>query len=338
MRKEVLFAIFFGLFIGLIFAFGIFRVNSAMKSKDSVANPDTNNADTSSSKTNDQKTLTLLNPADNSAVASDIIQVSGITHAQSYIVTTGGTSDTVQKSKIDGSFEFDYEIDPSVNYLNITSVTADNQRVSTSLEVAYSSEIANPNKDQEVNDTKDSADQKLEATQNRIEFFQGTVTDLTESGVQLKDKNGDIEQVSYSVASTSFAKFGVKTSKISAVDIAIGDFILAMGHIKANSLLEAVRIVVTQPQTPLEVKIFYGTVIEKNKADFGIDEKDSGKVSLNINNNTNTYTGDVSVPTKSRYTNVSEGDTVIGTYTTEKDVNSARKIYILPSPTPTPES
>lgn len=338
MRKELLLAIIFGLFIGLIFAFGIFRINSVMRNKNLSTATDANQNQTADKKSDQQtQSISIFKPDNNSAFSNDAIQIAGLSRAESYIVISGGSNDTVQKSADDGSFSIDYSIDPAVNYLNVTSVSPDNERSSAKLNVAFSSEIPSTSSDQNT-DTTQAANDKVQAAQKKLEFILGTVTDLTENGVQLKDTNGDIQQISYDEKSTSFAKYTTTTKKITASDIAIGDYVLAIGYNKSNNLIEAVRILVTQPETPQDVKIFYGTVTTKNRSDFEVDEKNSGKVAIEIDNNTKTYSGDLADPVKSRFANVSEDDTVIGTYTTEKDVNTARRIYILASPTPTPKS
>lgn len=340
MRKEVAFAIVFGIVIGLVFAFGLFRVNGVMKNKSAEVATDNNTdvlKDLPETQT-EKNALTLLKPTNKQVFGNDIVQISGMTRTESIIVTTGGTNDLITKGNTNGSFDFDYEIDPSLNYLDITSVSPGNERSYTKLEVVYSSEAVQKESEKEEAGEEDDIKDKLEKAQNRSEFYKGTITDLTNGNLQMKNGDGEIKQVSYST-NTSYAKIGKTTTKITSSDIAIGDYILALGYKKDNGVLEAFRILVTQPTTPEEVKIFYGTITKKNKSDIDISEQNAGSLNIEIDNNSKTYSGELSNPTKIRFANIKEGDLVIGTYITDKDANVARRIYILKTLeiTPTPK-
>ena len=327
MRKEVVFAVLFGVFMGLVFAFGIFRINNQIKkNQEANINPNTND-DTENSQSNDTKaSLTLLKPEDQQVFGDDVVDLTGITTAESYVIATGGTSDDIIKSSDNGTFEMEYEIDPSVNNLVIYSISPNNQRFTKSLNVVYSSEAPDG---ETSKDGDDKIEDKFEQAQKRSEFYEGTITDITEGGIQIKNGSGEIKQISYSNDSTSFAKIGKTTATISDTDLAIGDYILALGYKDNKGLLEAFRILISQPSTPTSVKVFYGNVVNKNKNDMEITEKNSDNLIIEIDNNSQTYMADSSDYIKSRFANISEGDLVIGTYLTNDDGNIARKIYIL---------
>jgi hypothetical protein len=334
MRKETTFAVIFGVTLGLILAFGIFRANKAIKqNSESSAEGSFVNTKETASETSSNSILTLLKPDNMQVFGNDIIQITGTTKAGSYVIATGGTGDYFTKSASDGSFNFEYEIDPSINYLDINSVAADNSRSNVKLEVVYSSEASKSDSSEssESEDVEDKIEEKLENVQKKAEFFKGTVTDITDMSIQMKTTNGEIKQISYSSSLTTFAKVGKTTTKIAASDVAIGDYIMALGYTKDNSVLDAFRIIVTQPETAEEVKVFYGTVSVKNKADMEIAQQNSGNIVIAIDNNSKTYKGDSATSEKVRFANISEGDTVIGTYAPDKDENIARRIYILSS-------
>ncbi len=330
MRKEVVFAIVFGILIGLIFAFGIFRINGVMKQRSSTITSD--NIDkvrqTSADTNIPDSPLTLLKPNNMQVFGNDIIQITGTTKAENYIVATGGTRDLITKSGNNGSFDFEYEIDPSLNYLNISSISVDNYRSDTKLEVVYSSEVLKKDPSNSGN-MEDRIEEKLDNAQKIAVFYKGTITDITDNNMQMKTSSDEIKQISYATSSTTFAKIGKTTTKITASDIAIGDYILTLGYKNDNGVLEAFRIIVTQPSVPEGIKIFYGTVSQKNKSDMEISEQNSQNVIIEIDNNSKTYKGELSDPVKVRFADIKEGDTVIGTYTIQKDVNIIRRIHIL---------
>jgi len=334
MRKEILFAIFFGTIIGLIFTFGILRIDKVIKNKPNSNNPSNTaiSADPNALTAGNSQ-LTLLKPQNTQVFGEDVIQVSGMTKSDSFIVATGGTSDLIYKSKSDGSFDFKYEIDPSLNFLSITSVTDTNERQNSKLEVIYSSEFTQK---EDAEDISQKVDNKMDAVLNHPVFFKGTVTDSVNENLQIKTDNGEIGQIKIISGTTTFAKVGKTTTKISESDVAIGDYILALGYKKQNGVLEAVRILVTSLETSSEVKIFFGAVVNKNKADMDVDEKNTGEIDIIIDNNSKTYKGELENPQKIRFADIKENDLVIGTYSTTDSENTARRIYILESATPTP--
>jgi hypothetical protein len=329
MRKEVTFAIIFGIITGLTVAFGLLRVNGVMK-QNSNGNPDKAPVSSEAQNTTDipasQNSITLLKPIDRQVSGSSSISIAGVSRGESFIIATGGTYDLVSQSRKDGTFDFEYELEPSYNSVNIFSVSADNQRSNTRLELVYSSEAAQK---ETVGDVSEKVENKLENVQNTSEFYQGTITDITDGGIQIKTTEGEIKQVSFSTGNTSFAKIGKTTVKIAVADIALGDYIIALGYKEDNGLLNAFRILVTQPGSPEDVKIFFGTVLNKNKTEMVISEKNSGNVNIEIDNNTKTYKGTLSNPERVRFADIKEEDLVIGTYLSDKDTNTARRIYIL---------
>ncbi len=332
MRKEVVVAIVFGIIIGLVFAFGIFRVNGVMKQKTTelISGNNSDIKKTSSEIKDANASLTLLKPDNMQVFGNDVIQITGATKANSYVIITGGTSDLIAKSNGTGSFDIEYEIDPSLNYLDVSSVSEDNTRSGSKLEVVYSSEAVKKDTAEEEN-LEDKIEEKLENVQNKAEFYKGTITDITDTSIQMKTDGGEIKQISYEAGLTSFAKTGKTTVKITARDIAIGDYVLALGYKTDNEVLSAFRILVTQPVASEDIKVFYGIVTKKNNLDFEISEQNSENITIEIDNNSKTYKGDLSSPEKIRFANIGNGDLVIGTYTTQKDINIARKIFLLNS-------
>ena len=327
MRKEAIFAIVFGVLIGLVIAFGIFRINSAMKDSTPTGRVSTDASKDTLQKVSDGN-LSLLKPFDRQVFGDSMVSISGVAKAESYIIVTGGSIDQISRSLSDGTFEFDYEIDPSINYLTVNSLSITGERSKTNLELIYSSEAALGGDEEEISE---KVENKLEEAQRKAEFFKGTVTDITDKSIQIKNGGGEIKQISLSGGETTYARIGKTTVKLTSSDVAIGDYIYALGYKGASGVLDAFRVLVTQPETPADIKVFLGLVTTKNKTDLSLSENSQGDTVLEIDNNTKTYSGELAEPTRSRFANISEGDLIIGTYVTEENENIARKIHILKS-------
>ena len=101
MRKEVAFAVIAGVSIGLIIAFGSWRVTKTLKRK-----PITSEIQ----KTPPQKgnlVLDINNLSDYDIITEKLFKVTGISKPQSIIVISTTEEDFYTKSNDDGSFEID---------------------------------------------------------------------------------------------------------------------------------------------------------------------------------------------------------------------------------------
>jgi len=145
----------------------------------------------------------------------------------------------------------------------------------------------------------------------------GTITDIAEKTIQLKTDSGAIEQVS--AEDLPAGKAGVKLT-----DIAIGDYIIAMGYRNGNHVLNAKRILITQPTPVPQIKIIYGKVKSISKKEIMVNENDKAAVATT---------------TKLSNKKTKAEDTVIVVGTTIKDIFTARTIFLVEStvPSPTPK-
>ena len=139
MRKEFIFAIIFGITLGLILTFGIWRANSALKSsapKEQTDNSTTPNKEESS----ENNGLTIIRPGEDDVVTSSPITISGITKANSTLIISAEEEDYIVKTSQDGSFEEEIDLVGGVN--EILFAFEDKQAPQTkSLRVIYSSEF-----------------------------------------------------------------------------------------------------------------------------------------------------------------------------------------------------
>jgi hypothetical protein len=142
-------------------------------------------------------------------------------------------------------------------------------------------------------DATDSADtirnkvrEKIEGVLKNPKAYLGTITDKTGETLQIKNREGEIEFISVNPEEASFVSVGKTSKAIKFTDVAIGDFIVAMGFLSedgnstgaknGSEVLDARRILVTEAPGSPERKIVFGTVakIEKKVITVTTDEKE----------------------------------------------------------------
>ena len=108
---------------------------------------------------------------------------------------------------------------------------------------------------------KDRVLEKIEDVKNSPKAYVGTITDKSQNTLQLKTAKGEIKLISIDLAATTFVKVGTKTVVAKFDDVAIGDFIIAMGFKNGNDILNAKRVLITPaPELPKR-KIVNGNVV-----------------------------------------------------------------------------
>jgi hypothetical protein len=108
-------------------------------------------------------------------------------------------------------------------------------------------------------------EEKVKEALNRPKAYLGTVTDISDSTIQIKSSESQIRQVSVKDDSVSVIKSGTVNKAVKLSDIAIGDFIVAMGYINSNTVLNAQRILITNPVTEPKVSATFGKLIDIDK-------------------------------------------------------------------------
>jgi hypothetical protein len=208
MRKEVIFAILAGISIGLVAAFGTWRVSKLVKP--------TPQSTTKTAKTTPQKkidTVTIDNLKDYDVV-TEIPTIKGLAAPNTDIIVSTQESDYYTKSDSDGEFEIKIEIPTGISEVKIND-----QKVI----LVYSSEV-----------------------ESGSVSYAGTITDISSNTIQIKNKEGLILQIS-TPEETKYINTLKKNVEVKHTDLAIGDYIVAMGKISANKVLTTQRILITSP-------------------------------------------------------------------------------------------
>src|SRR3989344_2310985 len=185
--------------------------------------------------------------------------------------------------------------------------------------------VAQESSTKEAQDIRAKVEQKIEEALKNPKAYIGSITDKTKDTLQIKNSGGEIQLVSVDVDATNFVQINKTTKKIKFDDIAIGDFIIAMGYRNGNEVLEAKRILSTLPIEPPKRKIVMGNIIN-------IEKKEIATRELGGQETTFTF------PKKWKGPDIKElsiGNKIIIVSTEIEGKDTIRTIHLIESPTPT---
>lgn len=282
MRKEVILAILAGAFFGLIIAFGLWRLNATIS-------PDTQNQSEASPTPTPEFGITIADPEMGQVVTESPTTITGITKPNAFVVASTDDEDYLVKAESDGGFAIEVDVVGGVNQVLIAAIDESGKMVTTSLTIAHSTEItsgASDKKDQE--ESTDSSDVVREKVQDKVaearsvpQFYMGTVTDIAENSIQTRTSSGKIKQVA-SDGDTTFVTLVNDTEEIEFSDVAIGDFLVAMGLINSNHVLDAQRVLITTPPGEIEREIVAGKIINISSQEVVISKSGEQEITLDF--------------------------------------------------------
>lgn len=288
MRKEIIVATFVGIFFGLFVAFGIWRANAALNTKNEPNPPlKTANNQPTANENGQILAITIANPEELDVLTLTPARISGLTRPNIPLVISGETSDLVLLTKNDGSFDQEVSLASGVNQILIKVFDEEGKVSEQKMTLAYSSEFekdlrSDPsNKDSSPSSATISqvVEEKIEKASLKPKAYIGTMTDKTQDSLQIKNVSGEIQLISINEG-INFINVG-KTSKVVTFnDLAIGDFVVAMGLANGNGVLDAKRVLVTQPIQPPERHIAYGEIIKIERNTLSLKERVGGELTL----------------------------------------------------------
>lgn len=331
MRKEIIWVIGVGIVIGLIFAFGVYRINSSLPKPTPSATPNPVGGP-------QEFTITLDKPDNGDVITENSVTVTGITKSQSYVVLSGESGDYISQTDATGIFSQDVVLTAGVNQIKVTAFDTTGTQSSQKVIVVYSSSfqvqtIPTP----DANSTSESdirarVEQKVAAALNQPKAYLGTVTDISDSTIQIKDAASQIEQVSTGSDSiTVVNQIGTNNKTIKLTDIAIGDFIVAMGYVNSNAVLTAQRILVTNPITEPKINVYMANVTDTSKKSLDVTQLPNGNrdtVTPDKNTDIESYSNGKSSVAK--FASITEGDKIIYILDSTGTPAVVRSIFIAP--------
>ena len=306
MRKEIIFAILVGSSLGVAVAFGVWRINIFFKTSTTQNTTEQDININNNIKTNNNLNLDIISPSNYSVIGNSEVIISGQTNNNSLIALATGDDSIIITSDSKGKFETKVKLEGGISELFVTAFDKNGKSLNKKLTLIYSTLFENG----------DNAKALL-----------GTVTDLSETTIQIRSDTGEIEQVSVN-DDTTYANILKTTKNIEFSDIAIGDFIAALGTTNGNKILESSRILVTTAMDESTLRSIWGEVTTFNNKEFIIRDIAGNEWSIDAKGGIDT-TALVDNEIQEVKLEIEEGDKIIVVGDFDKEELDAILIHII---------
>jgi len=194
--------------------------------------------------------------------------------------------------------------------------------------------------------------EKVQETLNSPRAYVGTITDISESTIQINkvtmgtanSKPKEIQQISVK-SDTVFVKIGKDTKTVKFSELAIGDWVIAMGFVNSNNVLEARRVLITDPIKPTIRRALQVRVEAATKNKLTVKNISGDTITLTASSNASITTTKNGKIIKIKLTDIDEGSSLIVVGTLDGSTFEARRIHLLEvvinpttKPSPSPKS
>jgi hypothetical protein len=179
----------------------------------------------------------------------------------------------------------------------------------------------------EAASVRNNVQKKVEEARTIPFAYIGTVTDIAEQTIQInkfifskaKEEVGEIQQISVDEENTDFVKITKNTTSVKFSDLAIGDFVIAMGYTNGNGVLEGKRILITTSVEPTTRKAVFGEPSEITKRSLTLTASTGKEWVVELGT---TWTGP-------ELSEIEGGDKIMIVGTTEGNTLDARFLHII---------
>lgn len=139
MKKEVFLAVFVGFILGLIITFGIWTANKSLKNQPAplTQTPPENTSPTPIPPSNNQLSLNVDSPEDESISSTSSVSLSGKTSPRLPVVITWETGQTIAVADDTGVFEADIKLEGGYNRINLAVYDNQGNSATKDLLVTY---------------------------------------------------------------------------------------------------------------------------------------------------------------------------------------------------------
>lgn len=308
MRKEILAAAAVGILFGVIVGFGFWKFNRDVQTK-TLVEAKVSESVYSSSKPeptpSENASIILDTPYDNQSFIESKVLVSGVTKANTIVVVSDETKDSIISSSDNGVFNADIELSDGLNVISITSLN-DQVQTKKTLTLAKSSFLTYaPDLDALV--------------------VEGTILDKTEASLQLSDTKGSIQFLTIDPEKTRLTRDDNGVRKpFSYEELAIGDTIAGVGIQQKNGVLLTNEIIVGD--VPLDNRIIeIATIVATGRNTITLVDTNKTRVNAALSSTTNITDNQFNSVPVSR---LLAGQSVIVTGIKTKSGITARAIHI----------
>ncbi len=249
---------------------------------------------------------------------------------------SGEESDYLTQASEKGIFEAEVDLISGVNQIKVTAIDGKGGQSLTKVLVVYSSAFepktflpSEPAEASGENAIRDKVAQKVAEALSKPKAFIGTVTDIADSTIQIKSTESQIEQISLSEEEIDVVNATGKTNKtVKLTDIAIGDFIVAMGYVNTNSVLSAQRILITSPVEEPSLNAYMAEVTATTAKGLTVSRiPEATSETITPNKNTDIYDFTGGKTTTLKLASISEGDIVLYVLNSSATTPSLRSVF-----------
>lgn len=260
MRKELVWAGIIGISFGLIIGFGTWRVHRSMTLKEKEIQPTP-----LPQSAVEQFKISVLKPNDFDVITENPVAISGITKPSTLVIVSTDDEDYIGKSNEDGSFKINVDLISGVNNIKVTALNSQGNSTSQKILAVYSASF-------------EPITLEGGTTKGSPKSYIGTITDISDSTIQIESANSQIQQIATDKYDISVANTTGTTSKVvKLADVAIGDFIIAMGYTDGNHVLDATRIVIANEPSQPQINTSLVKVTGLSKKSFDATPFDNGE-------------------------------------------------------------
>src|SRR3990170_6926753 len=183
-------------------------------------------------------------------------------------------------------------------------------------------------------DLQKEVEEKISKALDKPKALLGVVTDIVEANIQLKSEDQQIRQIATD-KNLTLVKMGKTSETVSFSDLAIGDYISALGYYDDKEILLAKRILITKPSVfTREVVLAEVSGLAKNKLTLRKVKEDED-LDVTLPKNLSISAAQES-KTKIQAADIKEGAIVLAVIIHNGEAAEVRSIHIVFSPSPTP--
>lgn len=163
-----------------------------------------------------------------------------------------------------------------------------------------------------VQSVRDKVRQTIENLVRKPKAVVGNLTQVTDSTIAIKNKNGKSAMVATTVDTSYFKVVNDKKTEIKFQDLAIGDFTVALGYKNGNDILDAKRVITFDKEPVSNRQAVYGTVQTNAKGVLTIKNPQTGETwTIQTTSKTKITTIDGGAMKDIKITDINEGDRVV---------------------------
>lgn len=324
MKKEIIWAAAIGIAFGLIIAFGVYRVNSSIKEIQGIQTP----SPSPEPNTSDFK-ITLDKPDSLDVFSESTTTITGITKPLTWVETSADHEDYITESDDRGAFSQKVDLVAGLNQIQVSAFDPTGAKSTQKIMVVYSSlfETKTPSPEASIGA---KVAQEISNVVNKPKSYVGVVTDIADSTIQIKSMSSDIEQISVDQEKTTAANTsGVNNKTIKISDVAIGDFIVAMGYVNKDSVLDAERIIVADaPADNPDFSVSYARVSSSSTKSITVKSvKGDQEYDIKPTSKTDVFAYKEGQMVNSKVSNIENGDFIIYV-----EIPSLKTLFLLTNP------